>query len=314
MAAQAAPMLAMAWLERVLDTYRSFGLTEECEAIEVRLRELGPGAVGEMKRVSTPIRVPTEDVERFLAALTTGTLQDVLFRLAAQFVPTKKELGEEVRRLAKLTPLSAVFTQKIMDWEGRPVAEVGSVEDDLEGHLVRRASQNMQFEAPWLRAVMERLLERLQPTVKDLRDHLLAAPVFDARRAPILERGLAAYLGDEGVVAAPVLIPQVEDAMRSIVRLSGGSTYRPHRRGGLMLKTFDDLLREEAVVKTLGESVVHYFQVLFTDQRGWNIRNEVCHGISPLQAFSWPMTDRIFHALLILATVREREGEREGQQ
>jgi hypothetical protein len=58
-----------------------------------------------------------------------------------------------------------------------------------------------------------------------------------------------------------------------------------------------------------------YFQVLFTDQRGWNIRNDVCHGISPVQAFSWPsLTDRIFHALLILATMREREGKSGGQQ
>jgi hypothetical protein len=57
-----------------------------------------------------------------------------------------------------------------------------------------------------------------------------------------------------------------------------------------------------------------YFQVLFTDQRGWNIRNDVCHGISPVQAFSWPMTDRIFHALLILATMRERKGKSGGQQ
>ena len=81
-----------------------------------------------------------------------------------------------------------------------------------------------------------------------------------------------------------------------------------------MLKTLDDLLREQAIVETLGESVAHYFQVLLTDQRGWNIRNDVCHGISPVQAFSWPMTDRIFHALLILATVREKEGERRGQE
>ncbi len=95
--------------------------------------------------------------------------------------------------------------------------------------------------------------------------------------------------------------------MRNLVRLSGGSTYKPHRLGGLMLKVFDDLLREEAVVKSLGENVAHYFRVLFTDQRGWNIRNDVCHGITPLSAFSWPMIDRIFHALLVLAMLRADE-------
>lgn len=74
-----------------------------------------------------------------------------------------------------------------------------------------------------------------------------------------------------------------------------------------MLKTLDDLLREEAVTQSLGENVVHYFHVLFTDQRGWNIRNDVCHGITPVIAFSTQMTDRILHALLVLALLRRAD-------
>ena len=80
-----------------------------------------------------------------------------------------------------------------------------------------------------------------------------------------------------------------------------------------MLKTLDDLLREETVVKVLGENVVHYFRVLFTDRRGWNLRNDVCHGITSLAAFSPQMTDRIFHALLVLALLRESEETAENQ-
>jgi hypothetical protein len=64
-------------------------------------------------------------------------------------------------------------------------------------------------------------------------------------------------------------------------------------------------------VTGLGENVVHYLRVLFTDQRGWNIRNDVCHGITAVAAFSSQLTDRIFHALLVLALLREREGTAE---
>jgi Domain of unknown function (DUF4209) len=104
-----------------------------------------------------------------------------------------------------------------------------------------------------------------------------------------------------------MLIPQVEGTLRNLLRLAGGSTYKPHRLGGLMLKTLDDLLREEAVVTGLGENVVHYLRVLFTDQRGY----DVCHGIAAVAAFSSQLTDRIFHALLVLALLREREGTAE---
>jgi hypothetical protein len=308
-AEKAAPLLAMAWLERVLDTYRSFGLREDAEATEVRLRELGPDAVKAMKPISTETEIPADEVEQFLDAITTGTLEEVLVRIAVQFIPDKTAVTEEVHRLAKTSPLSAIISQTLMDREGRPIAKIGPVEDDLDGRVVRQTSQHMQFEILWLRAALDRMRERLKPSAADLRDHLLKSPVFTNEKGPILERGLAAYLDGEAIVAAPMLIPQVEDALRNLLRLAGGSTYKQHRLGGLMLKIFDDLLREDAVVKTLGENVAHYFRVLFTDQRGWNIRNDVCHGITPVAAFSPQLTDRIFHALLVLALLRAQEGE-----
>lgn len=307
-AEKASAMLAMAWLERVLDTYRTFGLREEAEAIEVRLRELGPAALKELKPVSTSTEVSAADVEKSLDSMTTGTLDEVLARITIYFIPDKAQLTQEVRELAKASPLISMISQKLMDHEGRVLATIGSVDDDLDGRVVHQTAQRMHLAIPWLRAVIERTRKRHTLTAADLRAHLLKSPVFGEGKAPILERGLDAYLAGDAIVAAPLLIPQIEDALRNLVRLSGGSTYKPHRLGGLMLKVFDDLLREEAVVQTLGDNVVHYFRVLFTDQRGWNIRNDVCHGITPLPAFSPQMTDRIFHTLLVLGTLRTHEG------
>jgi len=292
----------MAWLERVLDTYRDFGLREEAEAIEVRLRELGPEAVKEMKPISASAQVPAEVVERFLDAVTAGPLEEVLVQLAVQFIPDKAALTDEVHQLAKMTPLSMLFTQTLMDSEGRPLAKIRSVEEDLDGHVIRQTSQHLDMNIPWLHAAIDRMRGRLQVSAADVCAHLLKSPVFDPARTPILERGLAAYLNGDAIVAAPMLIPQVEDALRAVVRL--GSTYKSHRLGGLMLKGFDDLLREDAIVNGLGENVVHYFRVLFTDQRGWNIRNTVCHGILPPGGYWWRLTDRILHALLVLALLR----------
>jgi hypothetical protein len=306
-AEKASPLLAMAWLERVLDTYRSFGLPEEAEATEVRLRELGPGAVKEMRPIVTSTQIPADEAERFLDAMTAGTLDELLVRIAAQFIPDKTAVTQEVHRLAKASPLSAIISQTLVDREGRPIAKIGSVEDDLDGRVVRQTSQHMQFEIPWLHAVVDRMRRRLEPSAVELRDHLLRSPVFAREKGPILERGLVAYLDGEATVAAPMLIPQVEDALRHLLRLAGGSTYKQHRLGGLMLKSFDDLLREDAVVKSLGENVVHYFRVLFTDQRGWNVRNDICHGVTPIAGFSPQLTDRIFHALLVLALLRAEE-------
>ena len=119
--------------------------------------------------------------------------------------------------------LSALITQKLMDREGRTVAEIGSVDEDLDGRLVRQASQHMQLEILWLRTSIDRMRQRFQPTEADLRAYLVRSPVFDASKAPILECGLAAYFAGEAIVAVPTLIPQVEDALRNLVRLAGSS-------------------------------------------------------------------------------------------
>ena len=122
-AEKASPLLATAWLERVLDTYRSFGLRKEAEAAEVRLREFGPEAMKEMKPISTSAEVPADEAERFLDAMTTGTLEEVLVRIAVQFIPDKTAVTEEVHRIAKTSPLSAIISQTLMDREGRPIRQ-----------------------------------------------------------------------------------------------------------------------------------------------------------------------------------------------
>jgi len=74
-----------------------------------------------------------------------------------------------------------------------------------------------------------------------------------------------------------------------------------------MLKNFEELLRDERVTGVLSSDVTLYFRTLFSDQRGLNVRNNVCHGLSPIETFGPAIADRIFHALLVLALVKEKK-------
>jgi hypothetical protein len=50
-----------------------------------------------------------------------------------------------------------------------------------------------------------------------------------------------------------------------------------------------------------------YMRVLLTDPRGWNVRNNLCHGMLEPDEISDVVADRIFHVLLMLALVRLKE-------
>ena len=53
-----------------------------------------------------------------------------------------------------------------------------------------------------------------------------------------------------------------------------------------------------------------YLKILFTDNRGWNLRNDVCHGMIEPELFTKQSADRVLHALLSLGLVRYKEEQK----
>ena len=205
-----------------------------------------------------------------------------------------------------MAPLQAFIAHTIVDSEGRPLATIGSVEEDLEGRIVRQISQELQFEIPFLRAILEEMQKAKSLTVESTLDHVFVAPVFRETRRSLIERGLAAYWGNESHVAVHLLIPQIEAALQDLLGRLGGHIYHP-KRGGLLLKGMDEILREKPIRDAVTEEVSTYFRVLFTDPRGWNLRNNVMHGLVDRNQFGFAMADRVLHALLVLAMLREKK-------
>jgi hypothetical protein len=110
----------------------------------------------------------------------------------------------------------------------------------------------------------------------------------------------------DSVAAIHLLVPQVEAALRQLALLIGAPIYAPRRGGGFHVRLLDDLLRDAKLVEVLSEDVTGYLRMLLTDARGWNVRNDVCHGLAPAGMLTPPVADRVMHALLVLATIREK--------
>ena len=106
-----------------------------------------------------------------------------------------------------------------------------------------------------------------------------------------------------------MLVAQVEAALREIAGLFDVAIYKPRQGGGLQLRVLDDLLRDDGMVKALGEDFTSYFRVLFTDQRAWNLRNAVAHGMLAGDAFGPVASDRLVYTFLLLGVIRAAKDE-----
>lgn len=299
-----APIQASSWLQHVHNIYVSFNMKSDVERVTRKITEIGPKVVDSMQSFSHSIEVPKEKLDAYLDSMTNGGLENTLVRIAAHFIPKKDQVEEQVLELAKNYPLTYLFTKTLQDHKGRPIATIGSVEDDLEGHVIHQLSSNLNTNAFFLRHSLKKALEVYNIKVQDLTDFVLASPIFEETKKDLIQVGIQAYLNQDYISAIHILVPQTEAAIRSLVELTGGATSKRNRHGGLQLRTFDDLLRDENVEECFGIDLSFYFRVLLTEQRGWNIRNNICHGISPSGTFNHSIADRVIHVILCLAQVR----------
>lgn len=306
---KASALQTSAWLQRVHTTFKEFGLSDEAEKISIKLREVGEKTKSELKSFSYTMEVPTEKMEKYIAALIEGELDDVLTRIAAHYIPKKSEVEKQLKELASKAPIAFLMPMELQDNMGRPLAKVGSLEEDLAGHTVKQMSQNMSIESIFLRQVLESLVKKY-PTFENLYvDYLFRSPIFEEDRKSIIGWGVKEYVNGNHMTAIHLLIPQIEKALRVLLEKAGGSVLKPARGGGFNLKVLDDLLRDPLLVQVFGEDIVFYFRALLVDPRGWNLRNRVCHGLCDASEFGSSMSDRVIHVLLCLALVRKKEQE-----
>lgn len=299
--------LAIAWLQGVESVYRNFGLKDEADRLLNIIRQRGPDAQKDLMSIPVEQKIPREEMDNYLNEMIEGNIDEVIIRIAVHYVPKKDEVVRQMKDLAQNNPLLFDMPAAIQGRNGRTVAFVGSLEEDLDGRIVMQVTQNMLFSSIFLRRVICGFREKFSVTPDSIIKELYKSPIFANGKAEIIRRGLEAYWNGDHLVAIHLLVPQIEGVTRKLLELSGGTTYKRSRNEGYHLKTFDEMLRDERVCKAIGQDAALYLRILYTDSRGWNLRNDICHGISLPNEFCIQVSDRVFHTLLLLGHIREQK-------
>ena len=102
-----------------------------------------------------------------LNSMTCGGLEETFKRIAVQFIPNKDKVEQQVLNLAKKHPITYLFTKKLQDYSGRPVATIGGIENDFEGNTIHQLSQNMGIDSLFLRFSFKKASEIYNVNAKD---------------------------------------------------------------------------------------------------------------------------------------------------
>lgn len=293
------PMLASSFLQTAVTSYRAAGLAADGRRARVAMEEKIEASRTQMQSFTFESTISREDMEQFLVMLVTDNIGETFVRIAAEFLPRREALEEQVKRTAEESPLSAMIPQSVMA-ERHVAASVGSVADDPFGRLIRHSTQSMAFSDVWLSAAFGRAIEVHELTPHHFVTWAMRTSLFDG--ATLVAEGVRAWFAGDFVKAIHVLVPQIEVALRRLAENLGLPTTKAHPRlqGVGVAVNLGDLLFTPEVAEALGADITLYLQTVYSDPRGRNLRNDMAHGLMSVDEMDEHAANKIIHTLLIL--------------
>jgi hypothetical protein len=298
------PMLASWALQVALNAYRDAGLSKESRRVRIMMEEKIGQSRDDMRTIVSERMIPKEDMEKFLASVVTSDLGSTFAQIAVSLLDRRADLEKGVQEMLEQAPLAARISQSIVA-ENRVAAKVGSVEDDPFGRLIRQATLNMSFSDVWLVAALERALS----THEVMPGHFSA---WAARGGlyedlTLVTEGVTAWFDQDYIKALHVLVPQIELALRGILTEQGLPTTKAHPtiEGVSVAVNLGDILYAKEIAEALGPDLTLYFQTLYADPRGVNLRNDIAHGLIGAHRMGYALATRVMHTLLILGLWKE---------
>jgi lysyl-tRNA synthetase class 1 len=306
-AKEAAPLLAVAWLQPVFEKYQDAGLREDAARLHQILEMRGPQAQAGMQRIEIPIQISPEDIEKYAEALTAGDLRQSLGQIGVSFIPQIAEIQAHNQQMRSHAPLSTMIPIRRFE-AGHVAAIIGSQAEDSDGRLVNQIATRIGFETPWLATAFEKLKARHGLDAAQIWAVLAESPLFrDDQRAVVVD-GLAAWLGGDHIKAIHVLVPQVERTARNLAGLIGVPiTSRGHTKGTMQIRGLGEILYDDLFAQLVEENLRKYLLAFLVDQRGINLRNRVAHGLLDQPHMHQGLSDRLVQVLLALSCLQPQE-------
>jgi Domain of unknown function (DUF4209) len=301
-------MRALFSLEKIYEVYIQYEFFQDAERILQQIHEISPRTLDEMQTITFEQEINVIELNDFIENLVSGSIDEASSKLVGYFTPKKAHIENQIRDLAQKAPLTFLARNSVINKTGRKIAEIASLNEEQgpEDRIAYQISQNLSYESHFLGIGIDKLVEKFQLNSELLFKELTKSPAFSDCRKDLLQLGIEQYFNKHYIVSSHILIPQIEHSFRTVLKLSGGFELKTKRsqHGGFEIKPLGAILADQYISNIFGEDTLLYLKVLLVDQRGWNIRNDICHGLISSEYFDKAVADRVLHVLLCLGRIR----------
>jgi lysyl-tRNA synthetase class 1 len=297
--------LATHHIQGVLEAYRRVGLKEETDRVRLLLEEKGKGVLAEMKYQRLELKLDLDAIDSAIAELINVSDPLVaLYRLVNNFSPNPEKLEKEFEAATEGLLYHKLIPVSIIGDDGLTVTTIGTYDQDKEGRLVMELAREMNLKTTFFLSGLEEWKKKFElggiPDTPALFDSLLIPP----DRVTLFQEGLIAFEREDYVKCIHVLVFQVENSLRELLRILDRPVSKSTEDGN-QPKNMNDVLHDPVVKAALDPKLWSFLKVLYTDNRGMNLRNLVAHGVAPAAAFNRVNASLVVQSVVFLALIRD---------
>jgi hypothetical protein len=322
-------MVAAIHLQSAIEVLRKIpGTQERVKQIHLTLIDYREKALDEMGTIEVPLDVTAFD-EQARARVKGKTLLEGLFALA--FIgplPRVEALRQLVEEHAQQFPFRSLVPVQVVNSAGKAVGNrpsiltdnVSEVEAAIWAEMFRHAAMQQQVHVVALvEPAREQLMFEHRVRVSDVLPLVAYNPFVLPGREMIYARGLHAGLTGDMLVAVHLLIPQLENSIRSLLVRSGQIISSLDDQGIQDEFSLNSVLRnyQNDLIAILGKDAWFDLCGLLVERFGSNMRNSISHGLlnyeeltSAQATYVWWLALRLCCSILLAAsTTQDQENE-----
>ncbi len=304
-----AAMQIDAWLKTLSAHYKEYGFKEDYKRVLKRIQTIGKEVFKELKTIAVESQITKDVIDEIVNDVVSGSTKDALHKIASYYIPRKQEAVNHINKSVRNSFMS-LFGTNLLDERGIVIAKIGSVDNDLEGHIIQHLSFIMKFQGGFLNHVFDKAVSDHKDFQIHLTSWILGSPAIIENQHDVIKLAINHHFEKRYIEAVHLFVPQFEATIRNLVELLGENILKdvPYKDSDYVNEYINltGLLNNAKLNTQINEDIITYFKVLYNEKVGWNIRNNICHGISNPLTIDRLISERVLHSFICLGLIRKR--------
>ena len=278
---------------------------EMSERVLLMCEEIGLRVVSSLKANTFMTEIPVQKIADCVERQLAKDKDAFLSWIAFSFVISEKLLRESVLKASEDCIWYRFAPPVEIDRYGRPLNAV-VVNDNGDGMLFHEGKRAVYLHFHSCLFAIREYLTRTQNPVKEIAEHCYKSPVFDESHKLLFERGIRAFVEKDYITCISILVPEIEHTIRHLARKMEIPSWEPFRGHTFHVKTLGTLIDDRRISQALGQ-LLFEMKIVFSDPRGFNIRNDFCHGLLSEEDYNELSCVMLIHIVLYLGLLRDRK-------